>query len=520
MNLGQNINFSILQGWIVLLLGLIFSVFIGSAIGDDNGNLVFLILGALAGIAGLLWIGKYYWLLIPIGMTSGLPALPIGGRSLELGELTMAACFGLFLLRLAMRKDKVQISPLLFFVLLSFGWVAFIYWLNPVGFAFMGASSVGARDYQRIALGVCACLVLANQKIGNKEAKWLIAIAIIGPVLGMCYSFLSHGVLGGGPAFDEEGNQYTWHQSMSAPAFALVLYLFSKYSPAEIFSPVTFGRMATVLGAMFVAFSSGKRAVVATLMLTPLVSAVLRRQWAHFYVYIFMAAAGVTFMVAGHGQYFELPFRVQRTLANFPGEWDTTIKNITAEGADSFRTIMREHAWDRIKARPIIGKGIGFDLDEIAGYSTEAFAGGDTTLLALGNSWHNTWLGLGADFGLPAILLHMVVFGLTLWLAYSNYKSTNRSTPLGIYCMMIFIGMLFALLRSYSSGSSNAGYYFYWQVGIILGIAMTLKAKVRESASQDSEPTPVQTADGWKSRAQGALPNKRLVVSSESSALR
>jgi hypothetical protein len=86
--------------------------------------------------------------------------------------------------------------------------------------------------------------------------------------------------------------------------------------------------------------------------------------------------------------------------------------------------------------------------------------------------------------------------------------------------MMIFIGMLFALLRSYSSGSSNAGYYFYWQVGIILGIAMTLKAKVRESASQDSEPTPVQTADGWKSRAQGALPNKRLVVSSESSALR
>jgi len=471
-----SLNVNILQLQLVgmLLLGLGFAAYVGVAIGNQDTRSVVMILGAMAAIALLLRMGRHYWLLIPFGMTSGLPALPIGGRALELGELTMAACFGLFLLRLAMRKDKLQLSPLLSFVLLSFGWVAFIYWLNPVGFAFMGASSVGARDYQRIVLGVCACLVLANQKIGNKEAKWLIAIAIIGPVLGMCYSFLSHGVLGGGPTIDDEGNEYTWHQSMSSPAFALVLYLFSKYSPAEIFTPVTFGRMATVFGAMFVAFSSGKRAVVATLMLTPLVSAVLRRQWGHFYVYVIMAALGVTFLVAGHGQYFELPFRIQRSLANLPGAWDPSIKNMTAEGADSFRTAMREHAWDRIKARPIIGKGIGFDLDETTGYDLSRFEANATALLSLGNSWHNTWLGLGADFGLPAVLLHIAVFVLTLWLAYSNYTSTSRSTSLGIYCMMVLIGMLFALLRSYTSGSSNVGFYFYWQVGIIVGIARTL----------------------------------------------
>ena len=273
---------------------------------------------------------------------------------------------------------------------------------------------------------------------------------------------------------------------MSSPAFALVLYMFSKYSPAEIFTPVTFGRMATVFGAMFLAFSSGKRAVVATLMLTPLVSAVLRRQWAHFYIYVIMATLGVTVLVAGHGEYFELPFRIQRSLANFPGAWDPTIKNMTAEGADSFRTIMREHAWERIKARPIIGKGIGFDLDEIAGYSTAAFTAGDTTILALGNSWHNTWLGLGADFGLPAVLLHMVVFALTLWLAYSNYTNTSRSTSLGIYSMMVFIGMLFTLLRSYTSGSSNIGFHFYWQVGIVLGIAESLRIQIKPTTKTHS----------------------------------
>jgi O-antigen ligase len=520
MSLGQNINFSMLQAWIVMFLGLIFAVFVGNAIGDDNGKLVLLILGALSGIAGLLWMGKRYWLLIPIGMTSGLPALPIGGRTLELGELAIAACFGVFLLRLAMRKDKVRLSPLLFFVLLSFAWVAFIYWLNPVGFAFMGASSVGARDYQRIALGVSACLVLANQKISDKEAKWLIAIAVIGPMLGMCYAFLSHGVLGGGPAIDEDGNEYTWHQSMSSPAFALVLYMFSKYSPAEIFTPVTFGRMATVFGAMFVALSSGKRAVVATLMLTPMVSAILRRQWAHFYIYVIMAIAGVTFLVTGHGQYFELPFRVQRSLANFPGAWDPEIKGMTAEGADSFRTAMRELAWQRIKARPFIGKGLGFDLEEVSGYSTSAFSAGDTTILALGNSWHNTWLGLGADFGAPAVLLHMVVFVLTLYFAYSNYRNTSRTTSLGIYCMMVFIGMIFALLRSYTSGSSNVGFYFYWQVGIILGIAATLKAESRKTTDLSLDPLPAKGADGWKSRGQVVLPTKQPVASTQSSALR
>jgi O-antigen ligase len=240
-------------------------------------------------------------------------------------------------------------------------------------------------------------------------------------------------------------------------------------------------------------------------MLTPLISAVLRRHWAHFYLYLFMAAAGVSILVIGHGQYFELPFRVQRSLANFPGAWDLEIKNMTAEGADSFRTAMRELAWERIKARPIIGKGTGFDLDEIAGYSTEAFTSGDTTILALGNSWHNTWLGLGADFGAPAILLHMAVFALTLYFAYNNYRNTDRATFLGIYCMMIFIGMLFVLLRSYTSGSSNAGYYFYWQVGIILGIAATLKAASRKTA----EPSPK-----FARSSNAVLSHKKLIESS------
>jgi O-antigen ligase len=181
---------------------------------------------------------------------------------------------------------------------------------------------------------------------------------------------------------------------------------------------------------------------------------------------------------------------------------------------------MRELAWERIKARPIIGKGIGFDLEEIAGYSTEAFGAGNTTLLALGNSWHNTWLGLGADFGAPAVLLHMVVFALTLYFAYKNYRNTGRATSLGIYCMMVFIGMLFSLLRSYTSGSSNVGYYFYWQVGIILGIAATLKAEPREAPDPSLDPLSAKGADGWKSRGQVVLPTKQRVASTQSLALR
>ncbi len=55
---------------------------------------------------------------------------------------------------------------------------------------------------------------------------------------------------------------------------------------------------------------------------------------------------------------------------------------------------MRELAWNRINAHPLVAKGIGIRPEDFAGVSAANFAQQDVELnLALGSSWHNTWLG-------------------------------------------------------------------------------------------------------------------------------
>lgn len=474
-----SLNVKMLQFQLVsyMLLGLGAAVYIGIAIGNQDFRLVIAVVGMVAGIAVLLRMGSHYWMLIPVAMMTDLPAIPIAGRMLSLAELSMGACIAVFMLRLALRREKCHLTPLMVFVLLGLFWVVCIYLKNPVGFAFLGSSTVGARDYQKILLGVCSFIVISNQKIGDREAKWLIIAWIVAPIIAALYSAIAFLIFDMGTELvaDPLEGEYTWHQAMGFPAYCIAIWLFSKYSPSQVFSPVTFGRMAIFFLCVAVALYSGKRAAFGVLMLTPLFSAVLRKEWAHLFAYVVLGACGLAILVIGHGSFVELPFRVQRSLANLPGEWDPGIKTMTAEGADSFRDTMRELAWNRIYANPLLGEGIGIRPEDFAGVSMENFAQQDIELnLALGSSWHNTWLGLWADFGLPSVLLHAAIVVMVLLMAFRNFKETQRSSNLGVLAMILLLAVTFGVLRSYTSGSSNVAMSVYWQFGLIAAIAASL----------------------------------------------
>ena len=291
---------------------------------------------------------------------------------------------------------------------------------------------------------------------------------------------------------------------MGYPAYSIAIWLFSKYPPSQIFSPVTFGRMAIFFSCAAVALYSGKRAAFGTLLLTPFISAWLRKEWVQLVVYVVLGACGVGILVIGHGNFVELPFRVQRSLANLPGEWDPGIKNITAEGADSFRETMRELAWNRIKANPLVGKGIGIRAEDFAGVSTANFAQQDVELnLALGSSWHNTWLGLWADFGLPSVLFHAVIVIMVLLMAVRNFQHTIRSSNVGVLSMILLLIVIFTILRSYTSGSSNVAINVYWQFGLIAAIAGSL------AASKDRKATPrtMEIGSKYVHRSQELIPS-------------
>ena len=132
-----NVNMLQLQLVGILLLGLGFAAYAGMAIGNQDTILLVVIIGALAGIAVLLRMGNHYWLLIPVAMMSDLPAIPIAGLVVSLAELSMGACIAVFMLRLALRREKFRLNPLMFFVLIGALWIVYIYVRNPVGFAFL-----------------------------------------------------------------------------------------------------------------------------------------------------------------------------------------------------------------------------------------------------------------------------------------------------------------------------------------------------------------------------------------------
>ena len=129
-----NRNISIMQiTWIVeTLLGLAVAVFMGSAVGSQDLQKVIMVLGAGTGTATFLILGKNYWMLIPFSLGASFPALPLGGRSVEFPELAIAGCSLSSALRVASRKEKMQVFrtvniPILLFI----AWVGMVFVMNP-----------------------------------------------------------------------------------------------------------------------------------------------------------------------------------------------------------------------------------------------------------------------------------------------------------------------------------------------------------------------------------------------------
>lgn len=475
--------------WIATVLGLGLAILLGRYAGQGNAKQIFLIFGFCFAVALFLFLGKNYWLLLIFSFSSSLPALPFGGKTMELGELMGVACFVTYLVMVVFRKNNLRLITSDSLVLTALmAWIGIIYFLNPVGLAIFGAESVGVRGYFRILIGYLSFLVISNQNISERDVKWLLVIFVIGPFLALGWSFVDMTFLGGNgmgatEAAEVSENEYTWHQALSGPAFAVSLFAFCKYGSRKIFSFNHPGLALLYVGCLVVALISGKRAVFATTLLVPVVVGLVRREWDRVFVIGFFLALGLGILVMGHGTWFELPYRAQRAMANLPGDWDPEVKSMTEGGGDSFRALMRELAWKRIEEHPIVGKGLGFSWQDVAGINPENYLQNINVALALGNSWHNTWLGLWADFGLPSVILYGIALLLYGWNLWRAYKLSSSESNIRILTLMLFVGFWFMLLRSYTSGSSNVLY----TTGMYFGLGYALLNSLKNSNQKNGE---------------------------------
>jgi hypothetical protein len=483
----------------VSALGLLIALFLGMAVGEGKQVQIALVFGAMVGAPLLLSLGKNYWYLIPASLLSGLPAIPIGGRSINLSELCIALCFGIFITRTAFKLDKIVLLrasqvPIYLFI----AWVLIIFCLYPVGLAAFGAATMGGRFYIQLLLAFIAFLIIASREITDKDCKLIIYIILIGNLIGASYGILSYFFFGTGDqvfSSDSEG-YYTWHQNLGLISMAIAFIIFSWKGPKEIFGLKSFKFLAIYVITIGLTLISGKRMALVAVFLAPLVSAIAFKQIRYIYLGALVFTIFSAIVVLGHGDYFRLPLVAQRTLSWLPANWDSEFQHME-KGQDPFRETLRRFAMENIKRDPIVGRGFAIEHSEIIAQLTASrmMMGNDflAAPYAVGRSWHNTWLGYAADFGIPLSVIQALVYLTVLIVTFKTVRLLPQKTPRFIFSVYVLIFTVRDIIASHTSGHTALdAYERWWMYAVIFSIYASVTARKKEFEPLTQPRTPMQ----------------------------
>jgi hypothetical protein len=463
-------------------LGIVMAFFMGRAAGQGQLMHIALVFSVMIGAPLLLSLGKNFWYLIPASILSGLPAIPFGGRNINLAELCIILCFGIFITRVAFKLDKLVFwrathIPIYLFMV----WVVFIFCLHPVGLAAFGSSTIGGRFYFKILLAFFAFLIITSRKISDTDCKWIIGFVIVGASIQAAYNIFSFFYGASDDVFatasDLDGF-YTWHQSLSLPAVAISFMIFAWKKPSNILKLNNPFLTFTYILCIGLALYSGKRIGIAAVFIAPIIGAIIHRQHGYICLSVAIGVLVSIIVVFGHGEIFRLPLQVQRTLSILPANWDNEIRAYEG-GADPFRESLRRFAWENINRHPIVGKGFAIDYSEIIAQisASRLQEGGDMNIAghAIGRSWHNTWLGYAADFGIPLALIQGILYLTVVIVSYKTIRKLQIGSPKFIVTAYIFILTIRDLLASHTSGHTALDAFDrWWLYGILFAIYATV----------------------------------------------
>jgi hypothetical protein len=290
---------------------------------------------------------------------------------------------------------------------------------------------------------------------------------------------------------------YTWHQLLAGPPLTIAFLIFARWKPGEIFSLQRAGLLLIYGLCIALVLVSGKRMALLAVFLPPLVSAVMYRQTMALVAGLAFAMAALTGLVVGQGEYFRLPLGVQRSLSWLPGDWDSEFQRMEG-GKDEFRDDLRRYAMLNIKADPWIGRGLAINIAEtISSVSITGAGDLNAITLALGRSWHNTWLGYAADFGIPLSVIQGVVYLWMLILSAKVFRRYGNSSLFGVFALYVLIFTVRDLVASHTSGHTALdAWNRWWMYGVIVSIHASMqgaKAGIlswRDTNFEHSTPSP------------------------------
>lgn len=485
---------------VVTIGGLLGAIFLGNAAAKQELNKITLVIGGIFALLLVLNLGRRYWYAIPITLALDLPTFQLGARNVNLGELAIIGCSLVFAIRIALKQEHLVVFrlrnvPILLFV----SWVTLVYCMNPVGLAGFGSEMGGGRFYMQIFMGFAAFLIVSSQDVTENDLRWIFGLLLVGTFLDFGRTLLEYFVLGRKLGvveldLDSEGI-YTWHQSMSAPAMMVVLLLFSRWSPSQVFSFSHLWRASLYLMAIPAVMMSGKRAAMAQLLLFPLISAAMRRQYRYFAVFGLAGLIVLCGVLLGQGTVFNLPLTAQRALSWLPAEWDPELDSYRG-GSDQFREELRTIAMEKIAEHPWIAEGFAINITETArAYYASMLPGSNDfgakmAAGAMGRAWHNVWLGYAADFGIPLSIIQAFIFGVGLFTAFRVFRLAPSNGMHQMMAAFIFLYIFRDVLLSHTSGHTALDAFSrWWMYGMVFAMARRfIDKEYDDSLSSKIEP--------------------------------
>ncbi|MFC1497319.1 O-antigen ligase family protein [Verrucomicrobiota bacterium] len=463
--------------WIAVMLGLLMTLMVARFIKTGQAELLIRFVSFVVVLFILLRLDDKYWLAVPFSLTINFPLVPFQESALSLAETVVPVAFLFFILRVLLRKKRVLNSGSIF-VVLYFLLVLAAFIANPVGFSVMGSEYFGARLYYKVLLGFMSFFIISNQKIHDKDSRLIIAFFIIGSFVSFLRAVLPYAT---NQVIVSEYAFYTWHQSMSVPAVAVIIWLLSRYPLAFSFSPIR--RQSWLFaGCMLITLISGKRAAFATAAIGPFIVAWQQRKFKFIITAVMILSLLLAGLVWGNNRVFRLPSLVQRTLIFLPGRWDSRLMNMKKA---TFRTSMRRAALSHLRKNPVKGR-FGFHINSYELYSImrdPTIEEKTVAIMATGAAWHSTWLGILADLGISGAVLWALFLMHFIRASSKSLKIVPPGTSAYVLCRMISLILSFHIIRSYTSwDSSSAPLKMWWLFGVVIAINNTRKENKEVSA--------------------------------------
>ena len=437
--------------------------------GGGTSNLKILASVTLS-VAVLLGMDKHYWLLCPFFFATDLaiPGFKFNGR-----EIACISLIGTYFVRNALHRNPVvSFNYASLFGAPYFIWICFIWLLNPTGMHMFGSETIGGRFYFLLCLGFVALLTLSKIRLDESDCKKLFYVTLFGyvasTVMGTLESF-SFGSLLLKPT----------HYNFITMSYVFVLLICRHHLDGLLsmsWRPFVTGLVLS-LGVY-----SGHRTSFGRMAVAPLAFAFTTGRTRFQTVMLYACFALLLgFVVSGQGYMYELPFSVQRALSFLPAKWDSRFKEYGFQ--DVFREEMRVRARDAVRESPWTGgKGFTINLSELSWVNQGYGLGSSFTGHALARNWHNVWIGMAADFGLPASILWGLFWFCVHWMGMTRLKKLKYGTWAHTCYMFFFIMIIYSFLKSFTDGGHSARtpfesyIWFGFMLAILNGVKQTTQA--------------------------------------------